>query len=278
MLIPARILRAHAMDVAPSLRDLTAREIQREELILTTAAHLLARFGAAAISFTNLAIAIKVAPSTLRKHFPDFPALLGEIMRRHLQTLVSAIAAVPRDAPDRRRLQRAAYIEATRFLGAPTAAHLILVTHRTTLPDDERESVNAIRDQIGEILAGANGEAALNLLDCSCYDTAQIERMLIAAFCEPERVAAPTEAPPPPVLAAAAIELPPRDRARPVTAADLINENGEIDLSRISGVDIPGGPFGAGEPDPPWPWDTPPSRLLPDAELHRMRTKPPIAA
>ena len=257
-------------------------------MILTTAAHLIVRFGAPAISFTNLAVAIKIAPTTMRRHFPDFHALLGEIMRRHLKTISAALGAVPRDVPDRRRQQRAAYIEATRFLGAPTAAHLILVTYRAILPEDERESVNGIRDQLAMALGGDNGELALHLLDCPCCDLDQIERMLATATGAPETAALsarpeasqpqPQVAAPPPIeappIAAPAADHPPRERARPVTAGMLLNEAGEVDYARISGVDIPGGPLGAAEPYNPPPWDRHPSRLLSDAELQRLRAKP----
>ena len=256
MHIPARILRKHAIDVVPSLRDQTEREIRREEIILKAAESLIARFGAAAVTFTNLAIAIKIAPSTMRKHFTDLDALMGEMMRRHLQTISQAMGAVPRDAPDRRRLQRAAYIEATRGLGAPTAAHFILATYRTILPDDERDSINAIREQIGIILAGADGEACLHLLDCPCYDIDQIERMLSAAFCHEQ----PATAPDRPAQAAQIETTPPNP-------TDVQSLKGEIDLSRISVVESPAGPY------KPLPADTPPALRRLAEELRRLQVQ-----
>ena len=256
MLIPARILRKHAMDVDPTLRLLTPKEEAREERILTTAAHLITRFGAAAISFTNLAIAIKIAPSTMRRHFADFDALLGEIMRRHLQTIAEALGAVPRDAPDRPRLQRAAYIEATRGLGAPTAAHFILATYRTILPDDERDSINAIREQIGIILAGADGEACLHLLDCPCYDIDQIERMLSAAFCHEQ----PATAPDRPAQAAQIETTPPNP-------TDVQSLKDETAPSRISFIDHPAGLF------TPLQSDTPPALRRLAEELRRLQVQ-----
>jgi AcrR family transcriptional regulator len=266
MLIPARILRTHAMDVDPTLRHLSEREIEREERIIACAQHLIVRFGAAAISFTNLALAIRISPTTMRMHFADFHALLGEIMRRHLKTINAAMAAVPRDAPDRPQLQRAAYIEATRFLGAPNAPHLILITYRTMLPDDERESVDSIREQIGMVLAGADGGACLSLLDNPCFDLGQIEAMLHTAFCTPETIQA--EAAPP----------APAEQPAPHAAA-LRDEHGNIDYARISGVDIPGGKLCSGEPYKPPPWDTTHAlRHLSDAELQRLRGPPKTIA
>jgi AcrR family transcriptional regulator len=205
------------MDIDPTLRDLTQREQAREDRILRDAQFLIARFGAAAITFTNLAIAIKIAPGTLRRHFTDFDALLGEIMRRHLRAIATAIGEIPIDAPHRARLQRAAYISATRNLGAPTEAQLILITHRNTLAQDERESVNDLRATIGQILGGDHAEATLHLLDCPHYDAGQIERMLAALqTCQPAPAAAPAKL-----------------RAAPAKTAPA--------LSDISGVARPGG-------------------------------------
>jgi AcrR family transcriptional regulator len=220
MHIPARILRSHLMDIDRTLRDLTAREQAREERILRDAQFLIARFGAAALTFTNLAIAMKIAPATLRRHFADFDALLGEIMRRHLRAIASAIGEIPHDAPNRARLQRAAYITATRTLGAPTEAHLILTTHRTTLPEDERASVAGLRGQIGLELGGTNGEATLYLLDCPHFTIDQIEPMLEAAAQPVADVPKQAAAPPP----------------TPGGSFHLI-----ADLSDISGVALPGG-------------------------------------
>lgn len=221
MKIPARILRSHVMDIDRTLRELTQREEAREERILQDAQFLIARFGAAAITFTNLAIAIKVAPATMRRHFPDFDALLGEIMRRHLRAVAKAIAEIPPEAPDRRRQQRAAYLTATRNIGAPTEAHLILTTYRNTLPEDERTTVNDLRGQIGEMLSPGEAEATLHLLDCPHFDIAQIEAMLTAAQ-------SPSPQPQP--------AAPPAAEPQPPPAFRLL-----ADLSEISGVSMPGG-------------------------------------
>ena len=251
MHIPARILRKHAIDVVPSLRDQTEREIRREEIILKAAESLIARFGAAAVTFTNLAIAIKIAPSTMRKHFTDLDALIGEMMRRHLSAISQAIGAVPRDAPDRQRKQRAAYIEATRFLGAPTQAHLILITYRTILAEDERISVEEIRNVIGDTLGRENPEGTLHLLDSPCFDIDQIEAMLTAA-----RAALPQSA----AEITAQAETPePTQATEPPDDIDLA-------WSRISGVEFPGFPLC--QPRIPQPGDGP-ERTPSDAELRR---------
>jgi len=194
MQTPLRILRRRAIEIDPAIADLTPRQQLRERLILAVATDLFARFGPYAISFTNLARSMKMAPATMRWHFADLHALLGEIMRRHLQALRTAIEAVPSGAPDRRRLQRAAYVNATREGAGLTQVHHILTAYRTQLPDDERELVDALRDQLGLALGGAKGEAVLALLDFPQFGAEQIECMLQAAF----RTSAPAEAPPAP--------------------------------------------------------------------------------
>jgi AcrR family transcriptional regulator len=191
----------------------------------------------------------------MRKHFTDLDALMGEMMRRHLQTISQAMGAVPRDAPDRRRLQRAAYIEATRFLGAPTEAHLIYTTYRAILAEDERTTIEEIRDVIGNTLCPENPAGTLDLLDSPNFDPAEIEAMIAAA-----NAARSAFAPPLPADAIAAHAETPA----PIPA---IEPPEDIDMawSRIGGVEIPGGPLC--QPRKRQPWDTP-ERLLSDAELH----------
>ena len=253
MHIPARILRKHAMDVVPSLRNQTEREVQREETILKAAACLIARFGAAAISFTNLATAIKISPATMRKHFTDLDALIGEMMRRHLSAISQAIGAVPRDAPDRQRKQRVAYIEATRCLGAPTQAHLILITYRTILAEDERISVEEIRNVIGDTLGRENPEGTLHLLDSPCFDIDQIEAMLTAASTARRQFAPPRTATPEPPTA---LEPPAKI---------------SLDLPKISRLETQGGPLC--QPRKLQPRDRP-ERPVPDDDLQRLLADP----
>jgi AcrR family transcriptional regulator len=177
---PPRILRKHAADADHSLRDLSWKEIQREERIIAMATHLIARFGLAGVTFTDLAVAIKIAPTTLRRHFTDMDALTGEIIRLHFNTIFDALSAVPHGVPDRRRKLRAAYINATRVLGAPTEPQLIHTTCRAGLSEDERCNVEDVRAQIGLILCPEAPEAALVLLDSPWFDAEDVEALLQA--------------------------------------------------------------------------------------------------
>jgi AcrR family transcriptional regulator len=234
------------MDVDPSLRQLSMKEEVRQDRILADAQCAIARFGLAAITFTNLAAAINVAPATMRRHFTDLDALVAEIMRRHLRTIAQAIGAVPHGAPDRKRHMRAAYIEATRCLGAPTEAHLILTRHRSALAEDERISVDDIRAQLATTLGGDDAGGALDLLDCFAYSLEDVEAMLAAVTARRAQAQAEPPAPPPPIE--------PGDTGR--------------ERARLSNKEIPGGPSGEAVPGQPTPRD-PPARSMTDEDLKR---------
>jgi len=178
MNIPARILRARLDDIpgqrpAPSFRDEDTRT-----RILDCAQQLMAHHGRGAIRLTDFALAMRMSAQTIRRHFVDLDCVLAQILTRHLQAIVRALGEIPRDTPDRARAHRAAYLAATRFLGAPTEAHLLLIRDRHLLPPDLREPLEAHRASIGEILAGAHAKAALALLDMPELDATDIEAAL----------------------------------------------------------------------------------------------------
>src|SRR5271156_371437 len=91
---PARICRAIVQDLIgrPVLTD---RQRGREDKILIAGEKLMARFGRHGITFALV-------------------ALLGEILRRHLRALATALGEVPRDTPNRQPVLRATYLAATR--------------------------------------------------------------------------------------------------------------------------------------------------------------------
>lgn len=198
---PARILQAHADDIDRSSRDLTTKELERRDLVLRIAEDLFARFGRHTITFTNLALAMRMAPGTLRRLFLDLDILFAEILRRHLFAIASAMGDVPHDAPDQAALRRAAYLKATRLpFGGLTKPHLLLVRDLAVLPEDLRESLESIRLSLGYNLAPGNPHGALALLDMPCFDAAQIEAMLAALPHQPSEMqpaASPAPAEPP---------------------------------------------------------------------------------
>ncbi len=177
---PIRILRAHADDLPNARPMLSARELDREDRILDTARALIFRFGRVNLTFNALAVAMRLAPATIRRHFPDLDSILSEIILRHLRAIACALGEVPRDHPNRQAAARAAYITFTRNgMGcAPTEAHTLLIRERHTLPPDLLEHIEQLRDLIGTSFAKDHIETTLGLLDNCFLQPSQIEAML----------------------------------------------------------------------------------------------------
>ena len=151
---PTRILRAIAEDLDPTILERNPREEHQFARIMEVAPTLLTFYNIDRITFTALAAAMKMSPPTLRHHFVDIPALLGHLIREHLRAISTALAQTPRDAPDRPRLRRAAYLEFTRKpLGAHTEIHLLMLNNLANLPDDVRLPILALQDQIASAIA-----------------------------------------------------------------------------------------------------------------------------
>jgi AcrR family transcriptional regulator len=134
----------------------------------------MAEHGRDTITLTSMALALRIARSTLRHYFCDLDALLAEILHRHLRRLADALGEIPYDDPDLHRKRRAAYLNATRTpLGGLNEAHLLLVRDRHLLPDDLLPLVESYRTSIGLLVAGPDPEPVLALLDNpACYPEA----------------------------------------------------------------------------------------------------------
>ena len=65
--------------------DLTTRQRETRERILTYAQTLMAAAGTRTLKFSAVAAAVYVAPSTLRRHFADLDALLADPQQHPLQ-------------------------------------------------------------------------------------------------------------------------------------------------------------------------------------------------
>jgi AcrR family transcriptional regulator len=201
MHIPPRLLRAH-MDNRSHRSPLSDKQREREERILAATQTLIANFGRDALTIGKLALALRMAPATIRRHFVDIDSILAEILLRHLTALSRAIAKVAHDDPDRRAAQRAAYVEATRSgWGGLTEPHLLLIRERHTLPEDLAKPVEDMRQVIGDMLAGEQAAIALTLLDTPALQAPHIEAMLAAIA---PQAAAPPPAPAPKPAAPAA--------------------------------------------------------------------------
>ncbi len=178
---PPRILRAEIEDIPGARPRLSERERERQEVILAAGRRVLVNHGRANIRLTDLAVALGMAPGTVRRYFPDLDSLLGEILTRHLLAISSAIGKAVQGLSHAQRqpAARAAYLEATRtVLGGQTEAHLLLLRERHHLPPDQLDCIEQTRAGLGELLAGELATAALSLLDMAEFNGAQIEGML----------------------------------------------------------------------------------------------------
>ena len=198
---PTRILRKIAEDLDPTMHDRTEREERQFERIMKVAPTLLTFWNTDRISFTALAIAMKMAPGTLRRHFVDMPALLGYLIREHLRAISGALAKVPRNAPDRPRQRRAAYLAFTRKpLGAHTEIHLLMLNNLPNLPDDVRDPLIALQDQIASLLAPPDQAGfVLSMLDNPFMTPRRLEAIIATpeyAWHEAPQAPPPQPAPP----------------------------------------------------------------------------------
>jgi AcrR family transcriptional regulator len=188
----ARTILQNAGRPAP---DLTTRQRDTRERVLTYAQTLMAACGALTLKFSTLAAAVHVAPSTLRHYFADLDDLLTVLVVRHLDTLLAALSETPNDDPNRDQNRRSAYLAATRTAsGALTEAHLLLVRDRHFLPQDELTHIEAYRHQIGTLLAGDRAQLVLHTLDNPHATPDDIEALLGNLRAAPRPAARPQPA------------------------------------------------------------------------------------
>jgi AcrR family transcriptional regulator len=179
MPINPRILRDEANDLDDfTPRFQTERQRALREHIIKVSQALLARHGRHNITFAALALALGLGTGTLRRHFIDLDALLGEILRRHLMDLSRHLGEIPLTDPDCESKRRAKYFEYTRTaFGGLTEAHLLFVRERHTLPEDILPALEQTREGIGQFL-GPDPYEALSLLDTPYFTLARIEAII----------------------------------------------------------------------------------------------------
>ena len=174
-----RDLYTHVQNEDRNPVDLTTRQRIARARILTLAESLMAKFGTPLLTFSAVAAALRMAPRTVRFHFPDLDALLATLLVQHLDALLAAVSEIPNDHPNRDQNRRTAYLAITRTAsGAFTSAHQLLVRDRQFLPEDALTQIEAYRHQIGALLAGDHAEFALGILDIPSATQEQIENAL----------------------------------------------------------------------------------------------------
>jgi AcrR family transcriptional regulator len=181
MQTPARRLRSQEEDRAKFRFEVIGKDRERHELILASAAHLMALNGRNAVTLGNFAIALRMAPSTIRRLFADLDCLLAEILRNHLTAISNEMAKIPDDVPDKRAARRAVYLKYTRGpFGAYTEEHLLLVRDRATLPPDLLEPLEDLRFTVGMLMDHEVPGVVLGLLDVQGIAIQQVEAALAA--------------------------------------------------------------------------------------------------
>jgi AcrR family transcriptional regulator len=198
---PTRLLRAIVDNLPGRSRTLSEKQQARREEILAAALGIMVKHGRSGLTMAGFATALRSSPATIRRIFFDLDSILAELLNRHLLAIFAAIGQVPEDAPARKTALRAAYLKTTRTgQGALADAHRLLLRERHTLPPDLAAPLEQAIKSLGEILAGANADAALALLDTPSLQAPQIEAMLAGLnpkAVEPQAPIRPKPAPQP---------------------------------------------------------------------------------
>jgi AcrR family transcriptional regulator len=133
----------------------TPAQQARYDRILGAGALVMATFGPQTITLPNLALGLELSITTLRRMVVDMDYLLFLILQRHLTTLLATLTEIPEEDPDCHAKRRAAYLAATRAAdGQFTHAHTLLVDHRTHLPEDLRDQIEAQLQTLAHTVAG----------------------------------------------------------------------------------------------------------------------------
>ena len=200
-----RALRDRIDAIPGNQPSLTLREQDRQEQIVTAGRTILAEFGAGSFTMTAFALALRMSPATIRRHFIDLDSLLVHILNHHLLTLSTVMGTLPRTANDKHAARRRAYLAHTRTpLGGLTEAHLLLVRDRHLLPQADLERIETVRASLAPLMAAKHAEAVMELLDMPAMDLADIDAILAARATQAAPASEPAPAAPCPI-----VKLPP---------------------------------------------------------------------
>ena len=196
-----RALRDHIDSLPGNQPRFNAREQDRQEQIVTAGRTLLAEFGAGSFTMNAFALALRMSPASIRRHFIDLDSLLVHILNRHLLTLSTVMGTLPRGANDKQAARRGAYLAHTRTaLGGLTESHLLLVRDRHLLPQADFDRIEEIRANLGTLLAAEHVQTVLELLDMPTMDLADIDAILAARAAHASPAGCPSPAAPKPIF------------------------------------------------------------------------------
>jgi len=198
-LIPIRILRAQVETLIDLRATWRPAQFEREKAILRLATAMIATHGMANVTLPGLARAMAISTNTFRRYFVDLEALVGAILRRHLEALYEALAEIPANTPNIAAARRQKWLQLTRTEnGDFTDAHKIFVLDRHLLPADILPALEELYAEHGsEIAAPATAGQALAVIDQAFTTQASVEAALTASAAKPEPPRAPHPATPP---------------------------------------------------------------------------------
>ena len=123
---------------------------ERRLNILNKASELFADKGYARSSISELATACNASKSWLYHYYPSKEAILYDIMRRHVTELATmAEDALASDVSPREKFRTLARNFMEIYVNAGSK-HVILLNDRGCLPDDMRQEIMALQDQVVE--------------------------------------------------------------------------------------------------------------------------------
>ncbi len=200
-----RALRDRIDSIPGNQPSFNMREQDRQEQIVTAGRTLLAEFGARSFTLPAFALALRMSPASIRRHFIDLDSLLIHILNRHLLTLSTVMGTLPRGANDKHAARRSAYLAHTRTpLGGLTEAHLLLVRDRHLLPQADLDLIEDVRANLATLLNGEHAQAVIDLLDMPTMGLADIDAILAARTAHAAPAGQPSPAPSRPIF-----KLPP---------------------------------------------------------------------
>jgi hypothetical protein len=150
------------------------RQRARAAAIRAFATEFMATNGRFSLSTRALTQALHIGGKSFRDLFTNMHGLFANILHTHIDTLehvVACAAASPGPA------RRAAYVAASRTQAAQHA-HLLLRRDRHLLPAHLLADIEAARAHLGALLAGPQGELAMDLLDNPILTADRAESML----------------------------------------------------------------------------------------------------
>ena len=137
-------------------------------LVRSAAIRLFARDGYAAVSMRQIAAEVGVQAGALYLYTPDKQTLLYNIMREHLEELLSAWAAEPKPESPIARLEHFCRFHIPYHLDRPDSVFIAYMELRNLEPDNFREIERLRRryeDELGQILQSGHDTGEFKVPD-----------------------------------------------------------------------------------------------------------------